>query len=157
MFLCRKQTKYIQEQLKEVQNGKTYSLNASSIMAKTETRAQSQIHLQNVSKRASVNPYYAGWMLECWWHGHCHFFLSPQADLVCSCGPGHKREKKRAAALCLLCPKLAMMNVNVSTGLARVDSNRVKDGCFHHLPHQERTFTCGAAAINDTAHALFDC
>lgn len=53
--------------------------------------------------------------------------------------------------------KLAMMKVNVSTGLARVDSNMVKGGCFHHLPHQERTFICGAAAIDDTAHALFDC
>ncbi|XP_029142457.1 pro-neuregulin-3, membrane-bound isoform, partial [Protobothrops mucrosquamatus] len=48
-FRTKKQTKYIQEQLKEIQNGKTYSLNASSIMAKTETRAQSQIHLQNYS------------------------------------------------------------------------------------------------------------
>ncbi|KAG8135221.1 hypothetical protein E2320_008260, partial [Naja naja] len=48
-FRTKKQTKYIQEQLKEIQNGKTYSLNASSIMAKTETRAQSQVQLQNYS------------------------------------------------------------------------------------------------------------
>uniref|UniRef100_A0A670ZJD7 Neuregulin 3 n=1 Tax=Pseudonaja textilis TaxID=8673 RepID=A0A670ZJD7_PSETE len=48
-FANTKQTKYIQEQLKEIQNGKTYSLNASSIMAKTETRAQSQVQLQNYS------------------------------------------------------------------------------------------------------------
>ncbi|XP_034290634.1 pro-neuregulin-3, membrane-bound isoform isoform X1 [Pantherophis guttatus] len=48
-FKTKKQTKYIQEQLKEIQNGKTYSLNASSIMAKTEARAQSQVQLQNYS------------------------------------------------------------------------------------------------------------
>ncbi|XP_066476698.1 pro-neuregulin-3, membrane-bound isoform isoform X3 [Tiliqua scincoides] len=49
-FKTKKQAKHIQEQLKETQNGKTYSLNASSMMAKSETRAQSQVQLQNYSK-----------------------------------------------------------------------------------------------------------
>ncbi|XP_053162210.1 pro-neuregulin-3, membrane-bound isoform isoform X2 [Hemicordylus capensis] len=49
-FKTKKQTKHIQEQLKETQNGKTYSLNASSMMAKSETRVQSRVQLQNYSK-----------------------------------------------------------------------------------------------------------
>uniref|UniRef100_A0A8C8VHX2 Neuregulin 3 n=1 Tax=Pelusios castaneus TaxID=367368 RepID=A0A8C8VHX2_9SAUR len=49
-FKTKKQTKQIQEQLKETENGKTYSLNASSIMAKSETMAQSRVQLQNYSK-----------------------------------------------------------------------------------------------------------
>ncbi|XP_070608012.1 pro-neuregulin-3, membrane-bound isoform isoform X2 [Erythrolamprus reginae] len=48
-FRTKKQTKYIQEQMKEIQNRKTYSLNASSIMAKAEAGAQSQVQLQNYS------------------------------------------------------------------------------------------------------------
>ncbi|KFM07206.1 Pro-neuregulin-3, membrane-bound isoform, partial [Aptenodytes forsteri] len=46
----RKQTKQIHEQLKETQNRKTYSLNASSMMAKSECMAQSRVQLQNYSK-----------------------------------------------------------------------------------------------------------
>ncbi|KAL8186842.1 UNVERIFIED_CONTAM: hypothetical protein K2H54_015854 [Gekko kuhli] len=42
----RKQAKHIQEQLKETQNGKTYSLNAPGMMAKPEARAQSRVQLQ---------------------------------------------------------------------------------------------------------------
>ncbi|NWY67272.1 NRG3 protein, partial [Erithacus rubecula] len=51
-FYCKakKQTKQIHEQLKETQNRKTYSLNASSMMAKSECVAQSQVQLQNYSK-----------------------------------------------------------------------------------------------------------
>ncbi|XP_042317072.1 pro-neuregulin-3, membrane-bound isoform [Sceloporus undulatus] len=49
-FKTKKQAKHIQEQLKESQNGKTYSLNASSMMAKSEPRAQSRVQLQNYSK-----------------------------------------------------------------------------------------------------------
>ncbi|XP_062987728.1 pro-neuregulin-3, membrane-bound isoform isoform X2 [Elgaria multicarinata webbii] len=49
-FKTKKETKHIQEQLKETQNGKTYSLNASSMMAKSESRAQSRVQLQNYSK-----------------------------------------------------------------------------------------------------------
>uniref|UniRef100_A0A8D0G8V2 Neuregulin 3 n=1 Tax=Sphenodon punctatus TaxID=8508 RepID=A0A8D0G8V2_SPHPU len=49
-FKTKKQTKQIQEQLKVTQNGKTYSLNSSSIMAKSETMAQSRVQLQNYSK-----------------------------------------------------------------------------------------------------------
>ncbi|XP_034994399.2 pro-neuregulin-3, membrane-bound isoform isoform X1 [Zootoca vivipara] len=49
-FKTKKQTKLIQEQLKETRNGKTYSLNASSMMAKSETRAESRVQLQNYSK-----------------------------------------------------------------------------------------------------------
>ncbi|XP_072851167.1 pro-neuregulin-3, membrane-bound isoform isoform X2 [Pogona vitticeps] len=49
-FKTKKQAKLIQEQLKESQNGKTYSLNASSMMAKSQTRAQSRVQLQNYSK-----------------------------------------------------------------------------------------------------------
>ncbi|XP_024065303.2 pro-neuregulin-3, membrane-bound isoform isoform X1 [Terrapene carolina triunguis] len=49
-FKTKKQTKQIQEQLKETENGKTYSLNASSMMAKSETMAQSRVQLQNYSK-----------------------------------------------------------------------------------------------------------
>lgn len=53
IFLCRKQTKQIHEQLKETQNRKTYSLNASSVMAKSECMAQSRVQLQNVSNPVS--------------------------------------------------------------------------------------------------------
>ncbi|KYO27711.1 pro-neuregulin-3, membrane-bound isoform isoform A [Alligator mississippiensis] len=49
-FKTKKQTKQIQEQLKETQNGKTYSLNASSMMAKSETLTQNRVQLQNYSK-----------------------------------------------------------------------------------------------------------
>ncbi|KAL2303119.1 hypothetical protein Nmel_010583 [Mimus melanotis] len=49
-FRAKKQTKQIHEQLKETQNRKTYSLNASSMMAKSECMAQSQVQLQNYSK-----------------------------------------------------------------------------------------------------------
>uniref|UniRef100_A0A8B9FN08 Neuregulin 3 n=1 Tax=Amazona collaria TaxID=241587 RepID=A0A8B9FN08_9PSIT len=49
-FKTKKQTKQIHEQLKETQNRKTYSLNASSMMAKSECMAQSQVQLQNYSK-----------------------------------------------------------------------------------------------------------
>ncbi|KFQ97642.1 Pro-neuregulin-3, membrane-bound isoform, partial [Nipponia nippon] len=49
-FKTKKQTKQIHEQLKETQNRKTYSLNASSMMAKSECMAQSRVQLQNYSK-----------------------------------------------------------------------------------------------------------
>uniref|UniRef100_A0A8D2JK69 Pro-neuregulin-3, membrane-bound isoform n=1 Tax=Varanus komodoensis TaxID=61221 RepID=A0A8D2JK69_VARKO len=49
-FKTKKQTKHIQEQMKEMQNGKTYSLNASGMMAKSEARAQSRVQLQHYSK-----------------------------------------------------------------------------------------------------------
>ncbi|KFV68304.1 Pro-neuregulin-3, membrane-bound isoform, partial [Dryobates pubescens] len=49
-FKTKKQTKQIHEQLKEAQNRKTYSLNASSMMAKSECVAQSRVQLQNYSK-----------------------------------------------------------------------------------------------------------
>ncbi|XP_030806683.1 pro-neuregulin-3, membrane-bound isoform isoform X1 [Camarhynchus parvulus] len=49
-FKTKKQTKQIHEQLKETQNRKTYSLNASSMLAKSECMAQSQVQLQNYSK-----------------------------------------------------------------------------------------------------------
>ncbi|KFV57392.1 Pro-neuregulin-3, membrane-bound isoform, partial [Tyto alba] len=49
-FKTKKQTKQIHEQLKETLNRKTYSLNASSMMAKSECMAQSRVQLQNYSK-----------------------------------------------------------------------------------------------------------
>ncbi|NXY91257.1 NRG3 protein, partial [Alcedo cyanopectus] len=49
-FKTKKQTKQIHEQLKETQNRKTYSLNASSMMAKSECVAQGRVQLQNYSK-----------------------------------------------------------------------------------------------------------
>ncbi|XP_069719306.1 pro-neuregulin-3, membrane-bound isoform isoform X2 [Phaenicophaeus curvirostris] len=49
-FKTKKQTKQIHEQLKETQNRKTYSLNASSMMAKSECMAQSRVQMQNYSK-----------------------------------------------------------------------------------------------------------
>ncbi|KFO90595.1 Pro-neuregulin-3, membrane-bound isoform, partial [Buceros rhinoceros silvestris] len=49
-FKTKKQTKQIHEQLKETQSRKTYSLNASSMMAKPECMAQSRVQLQNYSK-----------------------------------------------------------------------------------------------------------
>ncbi|XP_054839143.1 pro-neuregulin-3, membrane-bound isoform isoform X4 [Eublepharis macularius] len=49
-FKTKKQAKHIQEQLKEMQNGRTYSLNAPGIVAKPEARAQSRVQLQNYSK-----------------------------------------------------------------------------------------------------------
>ncbi|XP_006902572.1 PREDICTED: pro-neuregulin-3, membrane-bound isoform-like [Elephantulus edwardii] len=48
-FKSKKQTKQIQEQLKEAQNGKSYSLKATSTMAKAETLAKSHVQLQNYS------------------------------------------------------------------------------------------------------------
>ncbi|XP_049749568.1 pro-neuregulin-3, membrane-bound isoform isoform X4 [Loxodonta africana] len=49
-FKSKKQTKQIQEQLKETQNGKNYSLKVSGTMAKSETLAKSHVQLQNYSK-----------------------------------------------------------------------------------------------------------
>lgn len=49
IYTCRKQAKQIQEQLKESQNGKNYSLKASSTMAKSESLVKSHVQLQNVS------------------------------------------------------------------------------------------------------------
>ncbi|XP_042637674.1 pro-neuregulin-3, membrane-bound isoform [Orycteropus afer afer] len=49
-FKSKKQTKQIQEQLKETQNGKNYSLKASSTIAKSETLVKSHVQLQNYSK-----------------------------------------------------------------------------------------------------------
>ncbi|KAM9216360.1 pro-neuregulin-3, membrane-bound isoform 2-T2 [Dugong dugon] len=49
-FKSKKQTKQIQEQLKETQNGKSYSLKVSSTMMKSETLAKSHAQLQNYSK-----------------------------------------------------------------------------------------------------------
>ncbi|XP_062436100.1 pro-neuregulin-3, membrane-bound isoform isoform X2 [Rhea pennata] len=49
-FKTKKETKQIHEQLKETQNRKTYSLNASSMMAKSECMAQSRVQLQHYSK-----------------------------------------------------------------------------------------------------------
>ncbi|XP_067155930.1 pro-neuregulin-3, membrane-bound isoform [Apteryx mantelli] len=49
-FKTKKETKQIHEQLKETQNRKTYSLNASSMMAKSECVAQSRVQLQHYSK-----------------------------------------------------------------------------------------------------------
>nr|XP_025972519.1 pro-neuregulin-3, membrane-bound isoform [Dromaius novaehollandiae] len=49
-FKAKKETKQIHEQLKETQNRKTYSLNASSMMAKSECMAQSRVQLQHYSK-----------------------------------------------------------------------------------------------------------
>ncbi|KAL6047365.1 hypothetical protein STEG23_020643, partial [Scotinomys teguina] len=45
-----KQAKQIQEQLKESQNGKNYSLKASSTMTKSESLMKSHVQLQNYSK-----------------------------------------------------------------------------------------------------------
>ncbi|XP_076690939.1 pro-neuregulin-3, membrane-bound isoform isoform X4 [Callospermophilus lateralis] len=49
-FKSKKQAKQIQEQLKESQNGKNYSLKASSTMAKSECLVKSHVQLQNYSK-----------------------------------------------------------------------------------------------------------
>ncbi|KAM6143243.1 pro-neuregulin-3, membrane-bound isoform-like [Erethizon dorsatum] len=49
-FKSKKQTKQIQEQLKESQNGKNYSLKASSMMSKSESLVKSHVQLQNYSK-----------------------------------------------------------------------------------------------------------
>ncbi|XP_062942371.1 pro-neuregulin-3, membrane-bound isoform isoform X3 [Cynocephalus volans] len=49
-FKSKKQAKQIQEQLKVPQNGKTYSLKASSTMAKSENLVKSHVQLQNYSK-----------------------------------------------------------------------------------------------------------
>ncbi|XP_047409288.1 pro-neuregulin-3, membrane-bound isoform isoform X3 [Sciurus carolinensis] len=49
-FKSKKQAKQIQEQLKESQNGKNYSLKASSTMAKSESLVKSHVQLQNYSK-----------------------------------------------------------------------------------------------------------
>ncbi|XP_029465312.1 pro-neuregulin-3, membrane-bound isoform isoform X3 [Rhinatrema bivittatum] len=48
-FRTRKQNKKIQEQLKETRNGKHYSLNASSMMEKSNTMAQNRIQMQKYS------------------------------------------------------------------------------------------------------------
>lgn len=49
IYARRKQAKQIQEQLKVPQNGKSYSLKASSTMAKSENLVKSHVQLQNVS------------------------------------------------------------------------------------------------------------
>ncbi|XP_052046640.1 pro-neuregulin-3, membrane-bound isoform isoform X4 [Apodemus sylvaticus] len=49
-FKSKKQAKQIQEHLKESQNGKNYSLKASSTMAKSESLIKSHVQLQNYSK-----------------------------------------------------------------------------------------------------------
>ncbi|XP_011850606.1 PREDICTED: pro-neuregulin-3, membrane-bound isoform isoform X1 [Mandrillus leucophaeus] len=49
-FKSKKQAKQIQEQLKVPQNGKGYSLKASSTMAKSENLVKSHVQLQNYSK-----------------------------------------------------------------------------------------------------------
>uniref|UniRef100_A0A8C6RD35 Neuregulin 3 n=1 Tax=Nannospalax galili TaxID=1026970 RepID=A0A8C6RD35_NANGA len=49
-FKSKKQAKQIQEQLKEAQNGKNYSLKATSAMAKSESLVKSHVQLQNYSK-----------------------------------------------------------------------------------------------------------
>ncbi|KAM8774785.1 pro-neuregulin-3, membrane-bound isoform [Rhynchonycteris naso] len=49
-FKSKKQAKQIQEQLKEPQNCKNYSLKASSTMVKSENLGKSHVHLQNYSK-----------------------------------------------------------------------------------------------------------
>nr|KAF6425409.1 neuregulin 3 [Molossus molossus] len=49
-FKSKKQAKQIQEQLKEPQNGKSYSLKASSTMAKSEHLVKNHVQLQNYSK-----------------------------------------------------------------------------------------------------------
>ncbi|XP_032087377.1 pro-neuregulin-3, membrane-bound isoform isoform X2 [Thamnophis elegans] len=79
-FRTKKQTKYIQEQLKEIQNAKTYSLNASSIMAKTETRAQSQVQLQNYSTTRRHEEPVMGKMMESSFSGTQSFPEALSAD-----------------------------------------------------------------------------
>nr|KAF6322637.1 neuregulin 3 [Pipistrellus kuhlii] len=49
-FKSKKQAKQLQEQLKEPQNGKNYSLKASSAMAKSEHLVRNHVQLQNYSK-----------------------------------------------------------------------------------------------------------
>ncbi|XP_027452326.1 pro-neuregulin-3, membrane-bound isoform isoform X6 [Zalophus californianus] len=49
-FKSKKQAKQIQEQLKEPQNGKNYSLKASNTMAKSENLVKNHVQLQNYSK-----------------------------------------------------------------------------------------------------------
>ncbi|XP_075415270.1 pro-neuregulin-3, membrane-bound isoform isoform X2 [Tenrec ecaudatus] len=49
-FKSKKQTKQIQEQLKETHHGKHYSLKVSNTMGKSEPLAKSHVHLQNYSK-----------------------------------------------------------------------------------------------------------
>ncbi|XP_025736516.1 pro-neuregulin-3, membrane-bound isoform isoform X7 [Callorhinus ursinus] len=49
-FKSKKQAKQIQEQLKEPQNGKNYSLKASNAMAKSENLVKNHVQLQNYSK-----------------------------------------------------------------------------------------------------------
>ncbi|KAM9326780.1 pro-neuregulin-3, membrane-bound isoform [Gastrophryne carolinensis] len=51
-FYCKtkKQTKMIQEQLKETQNGKNYSLHASSFLAKTKSFGESRIQMHCYTK-----------------------------------------------------------------------------------------------------------
>ncbi|XP_059947610.1 pro-neuregulin-3, membrane-bound isoform isoform X3 [Mesoplodon densirostris] len=49
-FKSKKQTKQIQEQLKEPHNSKNYSLKASSTMAKSENLVKNHVQLQNYSK-----------------------------------------------------------------------------------------------------------
>uniref|UniRef100_A0A452UF15 Neuregulin 3 n=1 Tax=Ursus maritimus TaxID=29073 RepID=A0A452UF15_URSMA len=49
-FKSKKQAKQIQEQLKEPQNGKNYSLKASSTVAKAENLVKNHVQLQSYSK-----------------------------------------------------------------------------------------------------------
>lgn len=49
IYICRKQAKQIQEQLKESQHGKNYSLKTSGALTKSENLMKSHVQLQNVS------------------------------------------------------------------------------------------------------------
>nr|XP_036858999.1 pro-neuregulin-3, membrane-bound isoform isoform X3 [Manis javanica] len=102
-FRSKKQAKQIQEQLKEPQNAKHYSLKASSAMAKPENLVKNHVQLQNYSKVERHPMTALEKMMESSFAGHQSFPEVPSADrgsqsvkhhryrsLSSCCSPGQK-------------------------------------------------------------------
>ncbi|XP_036739851.2 pro-neuregulin-3, membrane-bound isoform isoform X4 [Manis pentadactyla] len=100
-FRSKKQAKQIQEQLKEPQNAKHYSLKASSAMVKPENLVKNHVQLQNYSKVERHPVTALEKMMESSFAGHQSFPEVPSADrgsqsvnhhrsLSSCCSPGQR-------------------------------------------------------------------
>ncbi|KAI5154811.1 Pro-Neuregulin-3, Membrane-Bound Isoform [Manis pentadactyla] len=100
-FRSKKQAKQIQEQLKEPQNAKHYSLKASSTMVKPENLVKNHVQLQNYSKVERHPVTALEKMMESSFAGHQSFPEVPSADrgsqsvnhhrsLSSCCSPGQR-------------------------------------------------------------------
>ncbi|KAK2491656.1 hypothetical protein MC885_001966 [Smutsia gigantea] len=89
-FRSKKQAKQIQEQLKEPQNAKHYSLKASSAMAKPENLVKSHVQLQNYSKVERHPVTALEKMMESSFAGHQSFPEVPSPDRASQCVKHHR-------------------------------------------------------------------